>query len=161
MNKNRLKKQKDVISVSMDCTIILLSYNSLDITDTCLEKLGVAVSHCQKVIGNKLKVIVVENGSKDGSAQMIQRKYKWVHLIALKENIGFAAGNNLAMKTVNTPYILLMNSDTYVEKDSLEKTFKQMQKKAGVCDVLASRWTQEDKIFFADAASYHSLVFRL
>ncbi len=129
-----------------DCTIILLSYNSLEVTDICLTKLKEAVSYCTEILKNDIQVIVVDNGSKDGSVDMIKEKHPFVHLIALEENIGYAAGNNLAMKTVETTYILLMNSDTYVKKDSIVTSLQKIESEKG-CDVLVSRWVTEDGVF--------------
>lgn len=130
----------------IDCTIILLSYNSLKVTDICLTKLKEAADYSSKTLGNKIKVVVVDNGSKDGSVEMIEKKHPFVHLMALKENVGYAAGNNLAMKTADTPYILLMNSDTYIKKDSIAKSLQAIDSKTN-CDVLVSRWTTQDGIF--------------
>jgi GT2 family glycosyltransferase len=129
-----------------DCTIILLSYNSLEVTNICLTKVEEAASYCSKMFGNAIKIVVVENGSKDGSADMIRGRHPLVHLVALGENIGYAAGNNLAMKVVDTPYILLMNSDTYIKKDSIAESIRRIEGKRD-CDVLVSRWVTEDGVF--------------
>lgn len=130
-----------------DCTIVILSYNSLGVTDICLSKVRDAMTNCIETLGNDIRVVVVDNGSKDGSADMIREKYPFVDLIALDENIGYAAGNNLAMKTADTPYILLMNSDTYIERDSILKSMRKMEKGKGMFDVLVSRWTTDDGVF--------------
>lgn len=134
------------MSSQQDCTIILLSYNSLEVTDTCLTKLKESVSYCTEILKNNIKVIVVDNDSKDGSVSMIREKHPFVHLIALEENIGYAAGNNLAMKTVDTPYILLMNSDTYIKKDSVVKSLQKIEGRKD-CDVLVSKWVTADGVF--------------
>lgn len=133
-------------STRLDCTVIILSYNSRKVTDVCLTKLKQAVTYCEEKLGNKITVVVVENGSHDGSAAMIRQKHSWVHLKALKKNIGFAAGNNLAMKSVRTPYILLMNSDTYVTKEDIYTSLSRMQSMQNT-DVLVSRWTPETGVF--------------
>jgi len=129
---------------SLDCTIIILSFNSKEVTDTCLAKVEKAIYHANKHIGNRTKVIVVDNASSDGSAEMIRYKYPFVELMALKKNIGYAAGNNLAMKTVKTPYILLMNSDIYIEEESLTKTYAY-QRDHEDYDILVSRYVSVDK----------------
>ena len=123
---------------NLDCTIIILSYNALKITDTCLKKVENAIEQSKKVLKNNICVIVVDNASVDGSAEMIRKNHPTVELIALKENIGYAAGNNLAMKLADTPYILLMNSDTYIKEDSLVESVKILDSKAH-CDILVGR----------------------
>jgi GT2 family glycosyltransferase len=135
------------MKTALDTTIILLSYNSKDVTDTCLRKLKPAVAYSEKRLQNTITIIVVDNGSHDGSAAMIRKKYPHVRLKALKENIGYAAGNNLAMREVKTPFILLMNSDVYIEKADLFKTLSHMQTLPDA-DVLVSRWVREDQIFY-------------
>jgi N-acetylglucosaminyl-diphospho-decaprenol L-rhamnosyltransferase len=122
----------------LDCTIIILSYNSLAVTDTCLAKVRSAIRQSSRVLENHIKVIVVDNGSVDGSPRMIRQKYPWVKLIALKTNIGYAAGNNLAMKMADTPYLLLMNSDTYIETDSITKALNRIIR-APHCDIVVGR----------------------
>jgi GT2 family glycosyltransferase len=116
------------------------------VTDVCLKKVKEAVDYCQEILGNNVKVVVVENGSKDGSAAMIREKHAFVHLMALEENIGYAAGNNLAMQTADTPYILLMNSDTYIGKDSIVKSIQKIENEKE-CDVLVSRLVTGDGVF--------------
>jgi N-acetylglucosaminyl-diphospho-decaprenol L-rhamnosyltransferase len=132
---------------SLDCTIVILSYNSSAVTDVCLGKVEAAVEYSAKILGNAVKIVVVDNGSVDDSVEMIRKKHPTVQLQALKKNIGYASGNNVAMKAAKTPYILLMNSDTYIEKDSLVKSFQYMASKSE-CDVVVSRWVPADGIFY-------------
>lgn len=72
-------------------------------------------------MGNKINIIVLDNASNDGSVEMIKSDYPEVKLTVSKENTGFSKGNNMVMKEVKTPYILLLNSDVYLEEDSLYK----------------------------------------
>lgn len=109
---------------SSDLSVIILSYNTKDITDECLSRLQVAVDRCQRKLGNKIEVIVLDNASKDGSAEMIENKHKWVRLIKSKVNTGYSKGNNIAFKKTSFPYILLLNSDVFLEEDSLTKSLE-------------------------------------
>ena len=104
----------------MDLSIIILSYNTKDITNECLNRLQLSVDSCQKNIGNKIQVIVLDNASSDGSAETIRKNHPWVELIESKENTGYSKGNNLALKKAKNPLILFLNSDVYVEEDTLE-----------------------------------------
>ncbi len=122
----------------MDLSVIILSFNTKDITKRCLEKLQVARAYCEKKLANKIEVIVLDNASSDGSAQMIKQDYPWVKLIISKENTGFSKGNNLAMKQSNNPYILLLNSDVYLEEDSLYKALAYFRVNLN-CDLLGAR----------------------
>ncbi len=122
----------------MDLSIIILSYNTKDITARCIKHVYSAMSFCQKKLNNKIEVIVIDNDSKDGSAQMIKQDFPWVKLNALKENTGFSKGNNIGMKQAKNPYILLLNSDVYLQDDSLYKALAYFRVNLN-CDVLGPR----------------------
>lgn len=124
----------------MDLSIIILSYNTKDITGRCLEKVQSAKKYCEKKLGNKIEVIILDNGSKDGSAAMIRVDFPKIKLIALKENTGFSRGNNIAIKRAKNPYILLLNSDVYLNEDSLYKTLAYFRVNLN-CDVLGVKLT--------------------
>ena len=75
------------------------------------------------------EVIVVDNASSDDSLARLQDYFKDnVKFIASDENNGFAAGNNQALRQVNSDYVLLLNSDTVVNEDTLENIYNYMEK---------------------------------
>lgn len=122
----------------MDLSVIILSYNTKEITHRCLMHLKAAKRHCEKELGNKIEIIVVDNGSEDGSAEMIKEDHPDVKLLALKENTGFSKGNNVGMVKSKYPIILLLNSDVYVEQESLYKALAYFRVNLN-CDVLGSK----------------------
>ncbi len=122
----------------LDLTVIILSFNTKEITGRCLDKLKVSKDYCEKKFKNNIKVIVLDNDSSDGSPQMIKSDFSWVKLIASKENLGFSKGNNMAMKQTKTPYILLLNSDVYLEEESLSKAIAYFRVNLN-CDVMGAR----------------------
>ena len=95
-------------------SIIILNYNTKDITLNCLDSI--------KKVENEipLEVIVSDNASTDGSVEAIKKKFKWVKIVE-GPNISFSNGNNRAKKFVNGKYVLLLNSDTVVHKNTLKK----------------------------------------
>lgn len=127
----------------LDLSVIILSFNTRDITIRCLDKLKISKDYCEKRLKNKVEVVVLDNGSEDNSSQTIKSEYPWVKLIALKENLGFSKGNNLGMKKTKNPYILLLNSDVYVKEDSLYKTVAYFRVNLN-CDVLGARLNYSD-----------------
>lgn len=109
-------------------SIIILSYNTKDLLENCLNSV-------QKHKGNiELQTIVVDNNSTDGSQKLIKAKFKWVKLIENKKNLGFAKGNNIAQKAVKGKFVLFLNSDTQIKKNTLDLTLKFLKshKKVGV-----------------------------
>jgi GT2 family glycosyltransferase len=68
-----------------------------------------------------VEVFVVDNNSIDDSLAMVRKKFPEVRLIANKENVGFSAANNQAIREAAGEYVLLLNPDTVVEEDTFEK----------------------------------------
>lgn len=128
---------------NQDCTIIILSYNTNEVTDICLKKAEASKAHCEKNPGNSIKIVVVDNGSHDGSVEMIRKKHPETELISLPENIGYPKGNNLAMKDASTPFILLLNDDAYLNEDTIQRALEFMDRKQP-CDALCVRLTYPD-----------------
>lgn len=91
-----------------DLTLIYLNYNTPDWTSLALSSLQ---EHYLKHTRLNVEVIVVDNASTDGSADLIEKKFHWVKLIRATSNGGFAVGNNLALKDVKSRYVMLVNSD--------------------------------------------------
>lgn len=101
-------------------SIIILNWNQYEDTSECLNSLG-----------NNYKIMLVDNGSIDGSADKLKAQYPHIELIKNKTNLGFAAGNNVAIKKAlqdGNNYILLLNNDTKVEPDFLEWLVKAMKR---------------------------------
>lgn len=86
-------------------TIVILSYNTKDYLRRCLESLA-------RGDRSRWIVTVADNASTDGSSEMVRREFPWVTLVQNAENLGFAAGNNVVLKEVQTPFVMLLNSDT-------------------------------------------------
>ncbi|UCD33766.1 MAG: glycosyltransferase [Desulfobacterales bacterium] len=107
---------------NIEVSIVIVSYNTKELTQKCLE----SVEKYGSDISNE--VFVVDNASADGSADMVEKDFPWVHLIRMKENKGFAGGNNPAMKKASGRYVLLLNSDAFLSKGSLEDSIAYMDK---------------------------------
>ena len=90
-----------------DVSIIIVSYNTADLTLAAIQSV-----YDETRVGFEL--LVVDNDSSDGSADLIARRFPQVNLIRLDYNAGFAAANNLAAKEASGRYVLLLNPDTVV-----------------------------------------------
>lgn len=96
-------------------SIIIVNHNASDFLRQCLNSLyGLEGSL-------SLEIIVVDNKSHDGSGRMVHEHFPQVHLIENTENVGFARGNNIGIKESQGEYILLLNSDTKVVDNAIEK----------------------------------------
>jgi GT2 family glycosyltransferase len=102
-----------------DLTIIILNYNTADWVSRCLE--SIQKYHQYEDSSIRTEVVVVDNASQDNSVEVIKKKFPGVKVIVSEKNLGFAAGNNLALHQAKTAYVMLLNSDTeFVEQTQLE-----------------------------------------
>lgn len=88
-------------------TVQIVSYNTRDLTLRCLETLYAATAE-------RMRVVVLDNASDDGSAEAVAAAFPQVELIRSPENLGFARANNVIAETVTSEWLLLLNSDTEV-----------------------------------------------
>lgn len=105
-----------------ELSIIILNYNTRDLLRNCLKSL-------EKVKDEvRFEVIVSDNGSTDGSGKMLKEDFSWVKLVENRENLGFAAGNNRARDFCEGAYVLFLNTDTIVKKNTLKKSIDYIKK---------------------------------
>jgi GT2 family glycosyltransferase len=98
-------------------SVIIVNFNGTEVIEECLRTI---LNQTYK----NFEVIVVDNDSKDGSPKIIKDKFPEVTLIEEKYNHGFAGGNNIGYKYSTGDIIILLNNDTKVEKDYIEKFVK-------------------------------------
>lgn len=95
-------------STSVDISVVIVGWNAKHYLELCLESLAEASPR------RSMEVLVVDNASTDGSVEMIEAKFPWVNLIKSNENLGFAKGNNVAIRLCKGRYIALVNPDVIV-----------------------------------------------
>lgn len=106
-----------------DLSIIILSYNTRELTSACIESL---YKHTRAV---DFEVLVVDNASEDGSQaelKQLAKRHKNMQLMLSDKNLGFVKGNNKAMKRARGKYILLLNSDTELKSPVLPQILEWM-----------------------------------
>lgn len=97
-----------------ELSIVVLSWNTKDLLEACLRSL--------EALGAdepSFEVIVVDNASSDGSADMVERDFPRVRLLRNPRNDGYAIGNNLGAARARGEFVLLLNSDTEVHPGAL------------------------------------------
>lgn len=95
-------------------TVVVVNYNGAHLLPACLD--GV---RALDVPTGYAEVVVVDNASSDGSRTLLREHYPWVQTVESHENLGFAGGNNLALRQVRTPFVALLNNDAIPEPDWL------------------------------------------
>jgi N-acetylglucosaminyl-diphospho-decaprenol L-rhamnosyltransferase len=103
-----------------DITTLLVNYNTAHLFDECFGKLTQASAQLST------ETIVVDNQSRDGSAQVLRERFPHIKLIESGGNLGFGRANNLALTHVHGRYLLLLNTDAFVQGDTLIKTLAYM-----------------------------------
>jgi len=101
--------------------IVIVSYNTAPDLDRCLASI---VAHPPVGLAH---VFVVDNGSSDGSPELVRERYPAVDLIALSQNVGFGAANNVALTRSAATYVLLLNSDTIVPAGAIGRLLERLQ----------------------------------
>ncbi len=89
-------------------SVVILTWNGKQFLKECLDSLAAQSFR-------DFETILVDNGSIDGSAGFVREAYSWVYLVPLPENIGFAGGNNRALKVCSGKFIVTLNNDTKLE----------------------------------------------
>lgn len=99
----------------MDLSVIILNYNTKKLLADCLKSVFASTGLGQ------MEVIVSDNGSTDGSIEMVKTDFPQAKLLENNTNLGFSKGNNVAIKIATGRHILLLNSDTVVKLDAFSK----------------------------------------
>lgn len=111
----------------LDLAIVIVSYNTRDVLRDCLQSIR------QSTGGLSYQVVVADNCSSDGTAEMVRADYPWIHhLVECDHNGGYAYANNVGLRSVGygknasleslPRHVLLLNPDTVLPRDALAKT---------------------------------------
>lgn len=106
-------------SVNPELSIIILNFNVKDLLLNCLDSIFESRGKL-----DLWQVIVVDNASSDGSVEAVKSKFPQIELIENKENLGFAAGNNVGVKKAQAPVILFLNPDTVIKDHAIQKSLE-------------------------------------
>ena len=118
---------------------------------------GVLSSLEQQAFQN-FETILVDNGSSDGSVAFVMGNFPWVHIVELPDNFGFSRAVNEGIYASRTPYVLLLNNDTEVDKNFVGEMLAAIKrhKKAFSCSARMICYHDRDKL--DDAGNYYSAL---
>jgi GT2 family glycosyltransferase len=106
-------------------SVVIVSWNTRELLSRCLDALAASPLDPQgsatPEAGSRpsAEVLVVDNASADGSADLVRQRFPWARLIANASNLGFAAACNQAMRIAAGRYVVLLNPDAEVEPTAL------------------------------------------
>ncbi len=95
-------------------SVILINLNTRDFLEACLKSMG------DRLDRPEYEVILVDNGSTDGSLEMVRSQFPQVRLFPQEKNLGFTKANNIGLREARGRYLLVLNSDTEIIDDALE-----------------------------------------
>jgi GT2 family glycosyltransferase len=104
-----------------DISILIVSFNTSAMMRECIASIHAAQGAL------KIEIIVVDNGSRDDSVQVLATEYPEVVLIPSAVNLGFGGANNRAYEAATGRYIVLLNSDAFLHPDALRIAFEKME----------------------------------
>ena len=132
-----------------EVSVIIPNYNGVPYLETCLDALK-----GQTFQG--FSVILVDNGSADGSVDLVRNKYSWVKLIDLPENYGFCRAVNEGIRVSETPYVILLNNDTEVFPDFVEQLLKGIKERPAAFSCASKMIQAQDRTKVDDAGNFYS-----
>lgn len=103
-------------------SIVIVNWNGAELLPACLDPLA----------DNGFEVILVDNGSTDGSRALLDRSYPWVAVVANDDNVGFAVANNQGIARATGDYVLLLNNDTVPDPAALRDVVTFLDDHPGV-----------------------------
>jgi len=136
----------------MDISIIIVNYKSRGLTLSCLKSIKEAdwsaLSH---------EIIVVDNASNDYLQDILAWQYPEVEFVQSKINLGMGGGNNLGLARAKGKYLVIMNPDTLVFKDTFKQLYGYMEANQEV-GVVGPKQFSPDKSIQASCFRWHSLL---
>lgn len=132
----------------MEVSVVIPNFNGIAFLDSVLASL-------EGQTLNNFEVILVDNGSTDGSCSFVTANYPWVHLIELSENFGFCGAVNAGIRAAKAPYVLLLNNDTEVKEDFVEEMLAAIRRHKNVFSCGARMVQYHDRDKLDDVGNYY------
>lgn len=142
----------------MDISIIILSYNTRDLTLACLK--SVCSRYLKEFEKKEFEMIVVDNNSSDDSVNKItelKSEFPNLSLIVSRENLGFAKGVNLAAKNAKGKYLFFLNSDTQINDNGLTKMVEYLENNSKIA-ILGGKLKNSDGSSQSSAGNFYNLA---
>lgn len=136
-----------------EITVVIPNYNGIKYIGECLEALYAQQEECPQ-----FQVLVVDNGSEDGSLELIEQQYPQTALIRLPENTGFCHAVNCGIRQADTPYVILLNNDTKVKSGFVKALFEAIQGKERVFSVSAQMLMWDKPQLIDDAGDRYCVL---
>ncbi len=128
------------MSTELSVTVIVLNWNGKELTIKCLESL-------KKVNYSNFNILVVDNGSTDGSVDTLKDKFPEISVLSLENNLGYASGNNRGFDSLEPDppkFVIFLNNDTIVDDNFIEPLVKQLLNKKNAGQTVPKIYYEND-----------------
>lgn len=128
----------------MDCSVIIVSWNAREYLRRCLQSIRI---HTSDIL---YEVIVIDNGSHDGTPEMVRTEFPWVQLLPNSVNTGFARANNRGAEIATGKNFCFLNDDTELQENSLQMLVHRVQEDPSIgvlgCHLLYGDGRHQDSV---------------
>lgn len=131
-----------------EITIIIPNYNGIEFIEKCLISL-------ENQTFEDIDVIVVDNGSTDGSREIVEDRFPEVTCIALPVNTGFCGAVNTGIIESDSPYILLLNNDTEAAPEFTQNLYQAIQEDKNIFSVCGKMVQYHHRNYLDDTGNYY------
>jgi len=139
----------------MDLSIIILNYNTKDLTTDCLN--SILSQYKNELEKSRFEIILVDNASTDGSVEAFKKlNIENLELIESRENLGFSKGCNMGASSASGDYLLFLNSDTEIKDQGFIKMVEHFEKNTDV-GILGGALKNEDGTSQSSAGKFYNL----
>jgi hypothetical protein len=109
-----------------DLSVVIVNWNGRELLLECVASLEREVRSRSDAGRLETETLVVDQASSDGSAAAVRERFPWAEVIELPRNLGFAAGNNAGLRRAKGRHCVLLNNDTVVLRDALERCVREL-----------------------------------
>ncbi len=134
-----------------EVTVVIPNYNGKEYLIPCLDALY------QKT-NAEICVIVVDNGSEDGSIERAKEKYPQAEYILLQKNFGFCRAVNIGIKKADTPYVILLNNDTKVRNGFVEQLLESIKSDQTIFSAEAKMIQYHNRSLIDSAGTFYTVL---
>lgn len=136
---------------SVKVSVVIPNFNGKKFLRDCLDSV-LAQEY------NGFEIILVDNGSEDGSAEWVRLEYPQVNLLALPENAGFCGGVNAGIRKAKGKYILMLNNDTIVKPGFIRELVQELESSPRVFSCQAKMLQIQDENLTDDAGNFYNAL---
>jgi len=117
------------MSGTLDVSVVIASYNTRSMLESCIESIH------ESVDAITYEIICVDDSSSDGSADMVRQNFPDVRLVENTDNLGYTKSNNIGIKLTQGKYVVLLNADTEIQSQAFDRmvAFMDQTPEAGAC----------------------------